>query len=215
MDDNQLIDGFLMYLAQDECNIVTQALKSDLGDILSSDEFSEIMEQFKRRTLVTSENVRAVIKELAKQELHQKPHLMASCWTSIFGPLRQKLPFPGDLRTIYDKLKPTNKKIISIIDSTPESDAERDSLQYFKRYVRALDIGELKHLLQFLTGSELLIVDKITVTFKKDQSNVSRTPIAHTCGPCLELPSTYNNFCELREEFSNILEKTTWEMDTV
>ena len=53
------------------------------------------------------------------------------------------------------------------------------------------------------------------MTFKKNKSKFTRRPIAHTCGPCLELPSTYSNFCELREEFSNILKKSTWEMDSL
>ena len=33
--------------------------------------------------------------------------------------------------------------------------------------------------------------------------------------PSLELPSTYNNFCELSEEFTNILRQNKWEMSIV
>ena len=40
-------------------------------------------------------------------------------------------------------------------------------------------------------------------------------PIARTCGPVLELPSTYTNFVELREEFTNIMNKDKWEIDIV
>ena len=71
----------------------------------------------------------------------------------------------------------------------------------------------LKHLLEFLTGSELLIVDEIKVSFTKNDSTFARRSIAHICGPCLELPSTYSNFCKVREEFTPILKKSTWEMD--
>ena len=73
----------------------------------------------------------------------------------------------------------------------------------------------LKHLLCFLAGAEILVVEAINVTFKKNESKFTRRPSVHTCGPCLELPSTYINFCELREEFSSILNKSAWEMDTV
>ena len=73
----------------------------------------------------------------------------------------------------------------------------------------------LKHLLCFLTGAEILVLEAINVTFKKNESKFTRRPIAHTCGPCLKLPSTYSNFCELREEFSSILKKPTRETDIV
>ena len=59
--------------------------------------------------------------------------------------------------------------------------------------------------MKFITGSDLLTVPSIDVTFIKYENEFSRRPIAHTCSPSLELPSTYNNFCELREEFTNIL----------
>ena len=73
----------------------------------------------------------------------------------------------------------------------------------------------VKHLLEFLTGSQLLIVDEVKVNFKKYYSTFARRPIAHTCGPCLELPSTYSSFCEVREEFTSILKNSTWEMGIV
>ena len=71
----------------------------------------------------------------------------------------------------------------------------------------------LKHLLCFLIGAEILVVEAINVTFKKNESKFTRRPIAHTYGPCLELLSTYSNFCELQEDFLNILKKSTWEID--
>ena len=43
----------------------------------------------------------------------------------------------------------------------------------------------LKYLLCFLTGAEILVVEAINVTFKKNESKFTRRPIAHTCGPCL------------------------------
>ena len=73
----------------------------------------------------------------------------------------------------------------------------------------------LKQLSCFLTGAEILVVEAIKVTFRTNESKFTRRPIAHTCGPCLELPSTYSNFCELREEFSSIHKKSALEMDIV
>lgn len=55
---------------------------------------------------------------------------------------------------------------------------------------------------------------KLEVTCIKSDGLASR-PIAHTCGPVLELPSTYTNYVELREEFANLLNNAKWEIDIV
>ena len=34
---------------------------------------------------------------------------------------------------------------------------------------------------------------------------LARRSITHTCEPMLELPNSYPNFCQLREEFTSIL----------
>ena len=48
----------------------------------------DFLEQFKCRTLLTKENVKGVIIELARQELIQKPFIMVSCWSVYLGYLR-------------------------------------------------------------------------------------------------------------------------------
>lgn len=83
-----------------------------------------------------------------------------------------------------------------------------------QRYIRGLDNGKLIQFIRFTTASDVLITNKLEVTFTKFECAACR-PIAHTCGPLLELPSTYCNFVELREQFNNILEKDIWEMDIV
>ena len=69
--------------------------------------------------------------------------------------------------------------------------------------------------MKFITGSDLLTVPSIDVTFIKYENEFSRRPIAHTCSPSLELPSTYNSFCELREEFTNNHRQNNWEMSII
>ena len=141
---------------------------------------------------------------------------MATCWKSQFGALKSKFSTSEQLCNLYDKLEPTTKKVIALINSNPENNAERDTLQYFKRYIRGLGNAELKHMLQFLTGSELIVVESLEVTFIKDLSSTfSRRPIVHICGPSLELSSSYNNFCELREEFCAIMKNSTFWLDIV
>ena len=85
----------------------------------------------------------------------------------------------------------------------------QSSLQNFGSPVFSVKLSQF---LRFTTTSDVLLSSKIEISFTKLEGASSR-PIAHTCGPLLELPSTYSNFVELWKEFHNILSKDSWEMD--
>ena len=116
------------------------------------------------------------------------------------------------IQGLYDTLNPTNKKVLETLIAQPNTDVERDALKFLQRYIGGLDNGKLIQFLRFTTASDVLIANKLEVTFTKFEGAACR-PIAHTCGPLLEVPSIYSNFVELREQFNNILEKDIWEMD--
>ena len=104
----------------------------------------------------------------------------------------------------YSSANPTNKTVISLLDVEPKSDTERDCIRFLQRYIRGLDKSQLIKFLRFTTGSDIIAVDKITVDFIKNDG-MQRRQIARSCAPVLELAYTYQNFCELREEFQNVL----------
>ena len=210
--EKDLLNSFKNYLSPDERKLIDNVLEND--DVLDSDEFSDLLEQFKCRTLVKRENCQNVLLELARQELIQKPHLMASCWRKSVSTLKQFPVFKtsASLEKFYEDLQPSSKKLIAMIEANPIDESEREFLGYLKRFIRGLDTNLQKKFLRYTTGSDVLITDKLSIMFVK-QPYLGRRPIAHTCGPNLELSSTYSNFGELREEFSNILNQSTWEMD--
>ena len=183
---------------------------------MQSDEVVDFLECFNCRTVLNKDNCQKVITELAKQELIQKPHIMLSCWQPILSSLKDFEPFQSveSLEAFYDSIKPTNKKVLQLLVAQPETNGERDSLKFLQRYIRGLDEQNLGHFLRFTTGADVLIVSQITLSFLKVEG-IYKTPVAHTCGPVLELPSTYQDFCELREVFNNILSKSDWHMDVV
>jgi len=63
-----------------------------------------------------------------------------------------------------------------------------------------------------MTASDILITSKLEVAFTKLEG-VGCRPIACTCGPVLELPSTYTNLVQLKEQFNNIFDKDTPEIN--
>ena len=100
-------------------------------------------------------------------------------------------------------IMPTKKKVIDLLKPVqePNTDAQRDALVFLKPYLRGLDAEKLRKALWFLTGAKFICVNKIEMVFTA-MVGFGRRPIAHTCGPSLELPSTYESFPEFRKEFS-------------
>lgn len=215
-DQDNLLDSFNKYVSLDEKELLEKALKGDDPDVFSSDEMLDMLDVFKCRTLMTAENAKTLVVEIARQELIQKPYIMAACWSNSFESLKKKDDFLSleNLKVLYSKTKATPRKVIQLFNCTPIDDAERESFAFLKRYVRGLDCLMLNKCLRFTTGSESITVQSIEVTFNKNFTAFSRRPIAHTCGPLLELPAVYTNFCELREDFANI-SHNTWEMNII
>ena len=208
-----------MYLSAGERKLVKKALNQDVkDDFFESEDFQDFLELFKCRSKVMKENVQTIIFEIAQQELIQKPHIMASAWQKELNLLKSMDAFSTPtkiLSMIYEKTLPTAKKVITLFEYDCKNDNERDCIAFLKRYVKGLDVSLLKKFLIFCTGSDIINVSKIEITFTMPESEYARQPVAHTCGPVLELPCTYRNFPELRSEFSNILKCSYWEMDIV
>ena len=58
--------------------------------------------------------------------------------------------------------------------------------------------------MKYSTGSDVILVGKITVEFEAC-STIARRPIVHTCASMMELPSSYASYCEFREKMQNII----------
>ena len=102
--------------------------------------------------------------------------------------------------------------MLEILAAQPNTAAERDAFMFLQRYITDLDNTKLMQFLRFTTAPDILMTSKLEVASTKFEG-VGCRPIAHTYGPVLELPSTYANCLELREQFNNIVDKDTWEMD--
>lgn len=166
------------------------------------------MTSFKSYCLPSAEKIHSII-ELAHQEIIQNPRYISDCMAPVINPLRLYTPFQTleELIKMYDARKPSAKKIINLLDAQPQNGAEQESLDHFKRYIKNLEGKDLEIFLQFLTGSSTIACDFINVYITKLQG-LERRPVIHTCGPTIELPSTYQSFNELSEEFSSMFRDT-------
>eukprot|EP00794_Sanderia_malayensis_P020825 gene20825-22869_t len=117
------------------------------------------------------------------------------------------------MEAFFNNARPTTKKILGILDVNPSTDGERDALKFLQRYIRGLGSKAMLQFLRFTTAMDIVVDNiKLEISFIRSEGLGSRS-IAHTCGPLLELPSTYTNFVDLRKEFNNILVKDDWNID--
>lgn len=206
-----LFDSLMLYLSQSERDLLSTALHETLdGD--DEDELLDLMDRMGVRTAPTQENLKAVLLQVAHKQIIQQPKYALDNIAAVAGPtLRMFFPSVLDMKK-YDDLKPTTRKVLKLITATPATPAENQSLRFLHQYIRGLDeIGLLK-MLRFATGSDVICVKEIEVIFTPLEG-LARRPIAHTCGPTLELPSTYNSYPELRAEMEAILYSNSYAMD--
>ena len=206
-----LIDSFYEYVSKDECETL-QRCGNDEFDPENDDDVLELLSSYKCYRLPTKEAIPKIILELAHQELIQKPKYIAEAWSPIIAQLKSYEEFKNteSLKDMFFLKKPTAKKIVKLLDASPSNDAERQCFDHLKRFIKSLDENLLCICLQFITGSNTISNDKIDVSFNAT-SGAARTPTAHTCGPLLVIPSTYQTYNELCEEFTSILrESASW-----
>ncbi len=176
----------------------------------------DVLERFKYRKALKTSNIKEIIVELARLELIQKPHLMSSATKPEMMKLKEFAPFqrPESIIKFYDTHRPTPRKILDLIQASPQKENEREVMQFLRWYIRGLDPMQIQRFLRFVTGADVITVDKIEVNFVT-LAGAARRPVARTCAPVLELPCSYENFCELCEDFQNILAAGEWQLDFV
>ena len=67
----------------------------------------------------------------------------------------------------------------------------------------SLNVGtpdELRRLIRFLTGADMICVPHIEVSFFVSTGRFARRLIVHTCGPSVQLPTTYLHYPDFRSE---------------
>lgn len=206
---SSLQEHFLLHVSESEA----ATLKSALQDFDETDfeELLDVMVLHDSRKLPTKNTLPQVIEEMAHKELIQAPMFVCDCLQPV---LKNMMEVP-DLNKVYKKLVPSGKNIMKIL-SFPEAlnVEEINTSNHLKRYVKELSSEKLGRFLRFCTGSDLLVSEKITVSFV-NVTGLAKRPVAHTCSSLLELPKVYDSFPQFRSEFNAVLESNYWEMDFI
>ena len=130
---------------------------------------------------------------------------------SVCIDLLKRLPSVASLIEVYKSIKPTNKKVLVLISAEPANNSERSVVGLLRKYIRGLDVKMLCKFLRFCAGGNVLCSGNITISFTS-LDGAARRPVAHTCGPVLEIPTTYSSFPEFRQDM-NVLICGLWDID--
>ena len=98
-----------------------------------------------------------------------------------------------NLAELYNNAIPTASKVLKLLKPTSAMTAiEKNIFGWLKRCIKEMSREKLVKLLQWMTGSDILLcgVTSIQVLFhpcELRRSGLARRPVARTCGPCVEL----------------------------
>ena len=194
-----LIDDFLLYLCPTERDFVERALAGGI----THDEQEDLInfDRFGCRRVPQQDEMCSQIKLIVHKELIQRPKYALDKIKVV-----QTLHFPSTIELIamYKANKTTIKKVLNLLKASPTSSEENQVMKYLQQFIRAQSDISLKKFLHFLMSADSLCVDEIKVTFTQLEG-LARRPVAHTCGPLLELPSTYQSYPEFRREMDSLM----------
>ena len=204
-----IIEEFLMFIPDSERVVLQQAL-SDF-DNTEMEDLQDVLSNHECKVLINKQNIKSIVSQIARKELIQEPSFIKECFFNTLMTYGLEI----DLNTIIEKLTPTTKKILAILDC---EENEAPSFKLLKKYIRELDDVNLSSFLRFTTSSNLMLYDTKGEYYRLivrivDISGLQRRPIAHTCGRVLEIPKAYENYPQFRIEFNKVLKSNVWVMD--
>lgn len=204
VSDEMLFESLLLFISQSDRDLVTTSLKADsLNE--DQDELIDLLDRLDVTTLPTEETLKGILVSAAHKHLIQKPRYAAEQMSATASHiLKESFSSPQAVLLMYEEKKPTTRKLLKLLDASPTTQAENQSFRFLLQYIRGLDDAGLRRMLRFVTGSDVICVNKVEVMFTSVEG-LARRPIAHTCGPALELPWTYGSYPELRAEMDSIL----------
>ncbi|XP_051235987.1 uncharacterized protein LOC127351975 [Dicentrarchus labrax] len=213
IDGDILLTSFLNFLAPVERSVVERALQGTMeeGD---EEDLLDLFTSMGSHFLPTKENMETAIETMAHKAIIQEPKYIIDCFSTPMALVQPNLPDKERVLSLYETKKATGKRVCQLLETTKLvlSQREQTTFNHLQRYVKNADQTKAEKILRFCTGSSVICVEKILVTFNAE-IGLNRRPVAHTCGATLEVPCTYSSYPEFRTEFDNILSSSYFEMD--
>ena len=219
-----LIETFIDSLSPYEGNIIKAACEEVTNGCpeFSSDVMPgllSLLSRFNCRKLPVPQQFYQIIGQVANYEFLSKPSAALVMVNS--GIPAQHKPYwdsisASDLFSVYQAQSVSACTVLKMLEDAVGDDASQERiLGYLRQFVGSMGSDALRNFLRFVTGSSACSSLKISVSFNS-LSGAARRPIAHTCGPSLELSWMYSTYPEFVDEFmACIANPYSWVMNAV
>ena len=205
VDPEMLVNSFLTFICHEDKELVLNVLENGVNTD-TKDDFIDMLDRFGCKAIpMEKEKIKCQVIQIAHNQLIQRPkYALDKMKDACQSCLKELFPTILDIDEIYASKKPTTKRVLGLLEASPTTPDESKAFAFLQRFIRAQNELSLKRLLWFITGADTMCVGKITVSFV-NLTGISRRVIAHTCGPTIELPATYQSYPEFRRELENQL----------
>ncbi len=214
------IKYFLEFLSHIDRKVITAALQAKKFTHLTNTSVINVLSRFGCREFPTPTNLAHILYTLARHHFMSHPFATLSLMNS--GVPENHKPFwqamqVDELNSICESLSANPEKVLEQIEEPIFANMnEQRVFGYLEQFIGEMKVTEAKRFLRFVTGSSVLTVETIRVSFNA-LVGAARRPIAHTCSNILELPYTYSTFLEFSKEFTALLDNDEfcWSMNSV
>lgn len=203
VSDELLLKSLINFLSPDEAEILQDILSGSAHE--DQEELMDILDRFSVNFVPTQAALREVLIQVAHKVFVQKPKYIVDVMAeAISKELRVYFPNEAAILGLYDAKTPNTKKVVKLLQADVQSEVQRKTFGFLKQFIRGLHYNELQKFLRFVTGSPVICVEAIQVTFS-DISGWDRAIVARTCGAVLEVPCSYSSYGDMRNEFAAVL----------
>ena len=203
--------SYFRFLPVGDKEVLADALKGN--NEIDDDVYDTLSSLDSYRAPATANELKSLIVELARRDILMRPSYMREAFEDVLAG-QKVVANVRKLSAIYRSGVPTGKKILKLLSADPENDREAEVYKYLTEFIRTLKKEDIPLFMRYVTGADMMCVGKISVIFTR-VSTGERKIVAHTCGPVLDVPSTYESYPQFREEFLNLLKCGYWSMDII
>lgn len=117
------------------------------------------------------------------------------------------------LYRLFNSLCVSPSKVLKLLEEPIlENPAEEQVWMYLRNFIGNMNTEEIRAFFRFVTGSSVITVTSINVTFNS-LDGLARRPVSHTCSATLEISNTYKSYPEFAAEFQTVITNSDWCMD--
>ncbi|KAF5904415.1 uncharacterized protein DAT39_005874, partial [Clarias magur] len=147
IDEDELFAAFLEIVTQEEKQLVEEAMR-DFTSVSGREEWVEFLDAHDVKLVITGNNAKQILLDVAHKEIVQDPAYIAECWSPV---LRDLILPPGGLAELMTSLNPTAKKVVAVLKHETLNQSESQIMGYLKRLIKNSSDVRLKKFLRFCT----------------------------------------------------------------